>query len=229
MTTQGNKKPSPSPTRRISQPNPPASGYGGAPVRVRRGSNPATPTGVMYKPIHEQPSSAPLPVAVSDQRINSTGTPTRYPRPRIRNNHHSHHNSTSTPKKKHHHCHKRGDSFSRCRQRDYSSESELKIIEENIVSWDAITASKASYNKYGIHGLLAQQQVTEYHKPNFPSDIGAYHQNSNVRLTENSLRTLSFLQHHGSLDRKCVGDLSSFLSVDDDDVFHPSSSSRLLG
>jgi hypothetical protein len=37
------KKPSPSPTRRQSQPALPP-GYAGSPVRIRRGSNPPTPT-----------------------------------------------------------------------------------------------------------------------------------------------------------------------------------------
>lgn len=54
---KSSKKPSPSPTRRASQPAPP-SAYSGSPVRMRKGSNPTTPTSTGIRPVFEgQPSS----------------------------------------------------------------------------------------------------------------------------------------------------------------------------
>ena len=102
---QASKRPSPSPTRRQSQPAAPP-GYGGSPVRVRRGSNPTTPTGLSSKPVYESvPSSAYLPPAVS-------ASPTRYPRSRSRHKHYHHHRCYYKSKTNPH--------------RDYSSESEIK-------------------------------------------------------------------------------------------------------
>ena len=159
VSTQGVKKPSPSPTRRISQPNPPAPGYGGSPVRVRRGSNPATPTGNIYKPIQE-PSSNNSAVVLTNPSDHGSGhptlseisvTPTRYPRPRLRHTHS--HNIHNKKRNNHHYCYKRGDSPSLSRQRDYSSETELKIIEENIVSWGTVAAVQASMNDYSHSGV----------------------------------------------------------------------------
>ena len=140
VSSQGTKKPSPSPTRRISQPNPPAPGFGGSPIRARRGSNPATPTGSNFKPIHESSSSNtstasgnPMDRSNMQASLNNVSvTPTRYPRPRLR---HTHSQCISSKKRTNHQfCHKRGNSLSLSRQKDYSSETELKVIEENIVN-----------------------------------------------------------------------------------------------
>ena len=55
---KSSKKPSPSPTRRSSQPAPPPQAYSGSPVRMRKGSNPTTPTSAGIRPIFEgQPTS----------------------------------------------------------------------------------------------------------------------------------------------------------------------------
>jgi len=55
---KSSKKPSPSPTRRASQPAPPPQAYSGSPVRIRKGSNPTTPTSAGIRPIYEgQPAS----------------------------------------------------------------------------------------------------------------------------------------------------------------------------
>lgn len=56
---KSSKKPSPSPTRRASQPGPPSQQvYSGSPVRLRKGSNPTTPTSAGCRPIFEgQPAS----------------------------------------------------------------------------------------------------------------------------------------------------------------------------
>ena len=159
VSTQAVKRPSPSPTRRISQPNPPAPGYGGSPVRVRRGSNPATPTGNIYKPIQD-PSSSNAAVVLTNPSDHGSGqpmlgeisvTPTRYPRPRLRHTHS--HNTQNKKRINHHYCYKRGDSLSLSRQRDYSSETELKVIEENIVSWGTLAAVQASMNNYRHSGV----------------------------------------------------------------------------
>ena len=156
VSNQGLKRPSPSPTRRISQPNPPAPGYGGSPVRARRGSNPSTPTGNIYKPIQEQASSSSAvllanhPDSLSGHPVSNdiSVTPTRYPRPRLRSDDYSH-NKPNKKRNIRHFCLKRGNSLSLSRQRDYSSETELKIIEENIVSWGTIRAVQASMKNHG--------------------------------------------------------------------------------
>ena len=57
---KSNKKPSPSPTRRSSQPAGPT-GYSGSPVRVRKGSNPTTPTSAGIRPIYETQPQQPMP------------------------------------------------------------------------------------------------------------------------------------------------------------------------
>ena len=156
VSNQGLKRPSPSPTRRISQPNPPAPGYGGSPVRARRGSNPSTPTGNIYKPLQEQASSNSA-VLLANHPDQASGhpvpaeislTPTRYPRPRLRSDDYSH-NKPNKKRNNRHHYLKRGNSLSLSRQRDYSSESELKIIEENIVSWGTIRAVQATMKNHG--------------------------------------------------------------------------------
>ena len=156
------KRPSPSPTRRISQPNPPAPGYGGSPVRARRGSNPSTPTGNIYKPISEQVSSNSV-VSLANHADPSSGhpnlndislTPTRYPRPRLRDDYS--HNKHNKKRNIRHYCLKRGNSLSLSRQRDYSSETELKIIEENIVSWGTIRAVQASMKNNGHNNIDVQ-------------------------------------------------------------------------
>ena len=159
ISNQGMKRPSPSPTRRISQPNPPAPGYGGSPVRARRGSNPSTPTGNIYKPISEQAPSNSA-VLLANHADPSSGqpvlndislTPTRYPRPRLRDDYsHAKHNKKRNIR---HYCLKRGNSLSLSRQRDYSSETELKIIEENIVSWGTIRAVQASMKNHGHNSI----------------------------------------------------------------------------
>ena len=57
---KSNKKPSPSPTRRSSQPAGPT-GYSGSPVRIRKGSNPTTPTSAGIRPIYETQPQQPMP------------------------------------------------------------------------------------------------------------------------------------------------------------------------
>ena len=55
---KSSKKPSPSPTRRSSQPAGP--GYSGSPVRIRKGSNPTTPTSAGIRPIYETQPQQPM-------------------------------------------------------------------------------------------------------------------------------------------------------------------------
>ena len=55
---KSSKKPSPSPTRRSSQPVGPS--YSGSPVRIRKGSNPTTPTSAGIRPIYETQPQQPM-------------------------------------------------------------------------------------------------------------------------------------------------------------------------
>lgn len=54
---KSSKKPSPSPTRRSSQPAGPS--YSGSPVRIRKGSNPTTPTSAGVRPNFGDPQASP--------------------------------------------------------------------------------------------------------------------------------------------------------------------------
>ena len=59
VATASGKRLSPSPSRRQSQPMPPSGSQFGSPVRVRKGSQPGTPTGDTTRPksFHPTPSS----------------------------------------------------------------------------------------------------------------------------------------------------------------------------
>ena len=72
------------------------------------------------------------------------------------------------------------------------------MIEENIVSWGNIAVD---------------------HVQGSPS----FHKHCKVNL-------LNHCGRHGSLDRRCIGDVSSLLCLEnyDDNVFHPSVSTRLI-
>lgn len=190
---------------------------------------------------------------------NISVTPTRYPRPRLRHNHQ--HNISNKKRTHHYYGHKRGNSISLSRQRDYSSESELKMIEENIVSWGTIAAVQASMNhnrhgdvKFNYHYGENDQVGAEFKMHRHNSDCldddlkftksvsatGAIPNNNKIGLSRlgctraRQHRVSRYIQclsqhHHGSLDRKYIGDVSLlYAESDDDNVFHPSLSTRFL-
>ena len=105
---------------------------------------------------------------------NVSVTPTRYPRPRLR---HTHSQCISSKKRTNHQfCHKRGNSLSLSRQKDYSSETELKVIEENIVTWGTVSNSKSNMNDCRTNRLMAYQ--CDYQK-NSGVGYGMYITNTN--------------------------------------------------
>jgi hypothetical protein len=82
--SKSSKKPSPSPTRRASQPAPPPQAYSGSPVRVRKGSQPTTPTSAGIRPVYELPTSPtryyrpPTSPMLSSRRQRSSSVQSRF-------------------------------------------------------------------------------------------------------------------------------------------------------